>query len=619
MARSRSFKEYVARRYDNEIFNSIATYLIDNKDRLDLNLHNVEYIDWIELQDTTVKHVPVNDLPGSEIEFDILVEAYFTVRQNSNRYGEKEEDATMWFKFSCKGDLEKNLDDVVVSDPEVFISKSYHGNPLDDSLVPFIYKKDYDSTASEFLKAAGFDAALTAPMHIDPIKVAEAFGLEIKRVRLSKDHSIFGRLYFCDDVVTYYKKGEDEPSRGKVKGKTILIDPFANYLKNLGQLDNTIIHECFHWFKHRKAYELERLYNEHATSIGCMVVGGVEGDTRESTQWMERQANSITPRIQIPTQSLKAHAANLISKYKKQGYDYLDMLEPIIDEVALFYNVSRTAAKIRLIEAGFHEAAGTFNYVDGHYVRAHSWKKDAIAANQTFTIPEVDAAIQSFTDIRDLVSSGKYEYVESHFILRSPKYITEDINGRHIMTEYARRHMDECALVFDLSLLNPEAYGESYHTECFLNKDEHSPFQFGYKYCGENPLTPEKEEEALEQYLMKAQQIADGFTNDFSFCMKESKKLLGLSYNDIADRVNLDERQVRRVFSGESGSLETIVAIIFAMELPPQLSLPLMERSPHRLMPGKDEHNWIRIAFMTMWGKSIDEVREKLLEHGVTI
>ena len=130
---------------------------------------------------------------------------------------------------------------------------------------------------------------------------------------------------------------------------------------------------------------------------------------------------------------------------------------------------------------------------------------------------------------------------------------------------------------------------------------------------------PEKEEAALEQYLMKAQKIADGFTSDFSFCMKESKKLLGLSYNDIADRVNIDERQVRRVFDGESGSLETIVAIIFAMELPPQLSLPLMERSPHRLMPGKDEHNWIRIAFMTMWGKSLEEVREKLQEYGINL
>ena len=81
----------------------------------------------------------------------------------------------------------------------------------------------------------------------------------------------------------------------------------------------------------------------------------------------------------------------------------------------------------------------------------------------------------------------------------------------------------------------------------------------------------------------------------------------------------MDERQVRRIFAGDSGSLESIVAVIFAMELPPQLSLPLMERSPHRLMASKDEHNWIKIAFMTEWGKSMDEVRAELLKHGVTL
>lgn len=618
MAGSRSFKDYISTRFDNEIFNAISSYLIENKERLNLRLYNVEYIDWIELQEATVKHVPVNDLPGSEIEFDILVEADITVQQRSNRYGEKEEDTCQWFRFSCRGDLENNLDDVVISNPEEFINKSFHESPLDDSLVPYIYKKDYDKTASEFLKAAGFDAALTAPVHIDPLKVADAFGLEIKRARLSNDQSLFGRIYFCDDEIEVFDD-EGESHTVPVRGKTIYIDPMANYLKNLGQLDNTIIHECFHWYKHKKAYELERLYNEHATSIGCMVVGGVEGDSRESTMWMERQANSITPRIQIPIQSLKVHMSNLISKYRKLGYDYPDMLEPIIDEVALFYNVSRTAAKIRLIDAGFNEAAGTFNYVDGHYVRSHSWKKDSIQPNQTFTVPEVDAAILSFTDIHDLVSTGEYEYVESHFVYRSPKYITKDENGNHIMTEYARWHMDECALVFDLSLLNGDVYGERYHTECFLNKDEHSPFQFGYKYCGEKPLTPEKEKAKLNEYLMRAQTIANGFNSDFAFCMKESKKLLGLSYNEIADRVGIDERQVRRIFAGDSGSLESIVAVIFAMELPPQLSLPLMERSPHRLMASKDEHNWIKIAFMTEWGKDLDEVKEELKKHGVIL
>ena len=622
MARSRSFKEYIDKRFENDIFNSISSYLIENKDKLNLRLYNVEYIDWIELQDTTVKHVPVNDLPGSEIEFDILVEADITVQQRSNRYGEREEDTTMWFKFSCRGDLAKNLDDVKVSNPEEFISKSYHKQPLDDSLVPFIRKTEYDDVASEFLKAAGYDAARTAPMHIDPTKVAEAFGLEIKRAQLSEDRSLFGRIYFCDDEVDVYEDGKKKTI--PVCGKTIYIDPMANYLKTLGQLDNTIIHECFHWFKHRKAYELERLYNEHATSIGCKVVGGVEGDSRESTMWMERQANSITPRIQMPLTGFKQHVSNFLKKYKREGYDYLDALEPVIRELSTFYNVSLTAAKIRMIDAGYHEAAGVLNYVDDHYVRPHSWRKDSIGINQTFTIGYEDAIAYSFLDLdlRKVVESGKYEYVESHFVIRSPKFITTDPEGNHVMTEYARYHMDQCALAFDLSLRNADAYGESYHTECFLNKDEHSPFEFDFKFRPDIAgAVHEDPTDYLEEYFTRANAVADGFTKDFSKCMQDCRKFADLTYGEIYDRVQfVSEKQIERIFRGESqGTFESIISIIFAMELPPQLSLPLMERSPHPFILGKQDHIIVRNAMCFLAGKNISEIRKYLSKHDIQI
>ena len=67
-------------------------------------------MDYVELQEVTVKQVYVNDLPGADIAFDILAEADFTVCQYSNRYGEKEEDATKWFKFSCRKRAELNLE-----------------------------------------------------------------------------------------------------------------------------------------------------------------------------------------------------------------------------------------------------------------------------------------------------------------------------------------------------------------------------------------------------------------------------------------------------------------------------------------------------------------------------
>jgi len=83
MSSSRSFREYVEKRFDNELFNEINTYLIHNRNNLHVNLYNVEYVDYVELQEVTVKQVYVNDLPGADIAFDILAEADFTVRQYS--------------------------------------------------------------------------------------------------------------------------------------------------------------------------------------------------------------------------------------------------------------------------------------------------------------------------------------------------------------------------------------------------------------------------------------------------------------------------------------------------------------------------------------------------------
>ena len=43
----------------------------------------------------------------------------------------------------------------------------------------------------------------------------------------------------------------------KIEGKTIVVDPYMYLLRNPGSVNNTIIHECVHWVKHRKVFELE--------------------------------------------------------------------------------------------------------------------------------------------------------------------------------------------------------------------------------------------------------------------------------------------------------------------------------------------------------------------------
>lgn len=55
-------------------------------------------------------------------------------------------------------------------------------------------------------------------------------------------------------------------------------------------------------------------------------------------------------------------------------------------ELSKFFVVSRQAAKIRMIDLGYEEAIGAFTYIDGRYVKPHTFKKGTIKRNQTFSI-----------------------------------------------------------------------------------------------------------------------------------------------------------------------------------------------------------------------------------------
>ena len=110
-------------------------------------------------------------------------------------------------------------------------------------------------------------------------------------------------------------------------------------MRNLGSVNNTIVHECVHWDKHRKAMKLESLFDSSATKIVCKVTGNVEGDKKEAIEWMEWQANKLAPRIQMPLSMFQVKAQELIEKYQSelQKTELVGILEPVIDELAHFF------------------------------------------------------------------------------------------------------------------------------------------------------------------------------------------------------------------------------------------------------------------------------------------
>lgn len=75
MPQQRSFKEYVADRFYNELYDGIQEFIKENPRDLDLKLYRVQDIDEIELSDIQVVFVDVHDQPGTGISFDVAVHA----------------------------------------------------------------------------------------------------------------------------------------------------------------------------------------------------------------------------------------------------------------------------------------------------------------------------------------------------------------------------------------------------------------------------------------------------------------------------------------------------------------------------------------------------------------
>ncbi len=619
MGSNRSFTDYVANRFYNELFVAIQNYVTENNDNLDLRLYRVQNIGGIELSDIEVKFVSVSDLPDMKIEFDVAIEAELEVRESDYHYDESEI-CRQWFMLKCSGDLACNLDNLKISSVNIYTSKNKQAKPMSDSLVPLIQSEELEAVATDFLRRH-YPEALKTPMAVEPQQLAKNMGLNVIVKNITKDFSVFGQIYFHDCEAELYDEDGDEMVKTNVDARTIFVDPKAYFLRNLGAVNNTIVHECVHWDKHRKAFELERLYNSSASKIKCQVVGGIKDSTRDATDWMEWQANALAPRIQMPISTFKMKAFELIKQYKieMEKFELIDVMEPVIDALASFFCVSRLAAKIRMIDAGYEEAIGTFTYIDGHYVKPHRFKKGALQRNQTFSIGVIDAAIESIMNpqLRDIGEKGIYQYVDSHFVLNHPKYLTQDENGFTVLTNYALNHMDECCLVFDLSV--KAGCREKYHSECFLNRDETSTIDFEIKYCnGYENSTKEKQNKYLEELMAENARMYDMLSNNYLDCLDKLKKWRKITFVQLSKKVLMDERQLRRIFKGASnGSLNALISICLAMHLPPEISFHIIEKSPFTLSMGDENHRWYRFALIYYYGRSMDEIRCFLSEHNV--
>jgi DNA-binding XRE family transcriptional regulator len=364
------------------------------------------------------------------------------------------------------------------------------------------------------------------------------------------------------------------------------------------------------------------MYNEDVRMIRCQATEkATDEGKRLDAEWMEWHANALAPRIQMPRKPFKQKAAELIALLKKsrQTDNAVEIMPMVIMELSDFFGVSIQAAKIRMIDVGYTEAIGMFEYVDDHRVPAHAFTIGSIGKNQTYSVPVADSIIEyAFNnDFRRMMDSGNFIYIDSHFCINDPKYVVRNEFGINEMTEYAIQNMDECCPYFDRTTRPNKDFGVNRYTECVLFQNAVSKTLNDFKYSH----TDRNKEVETRAATIRAEQIE----------VKEVAKILeklpatfhqslimllewrGITIEQLAEKALLSDRTIRRLKNEPDYkcSLKTALAICFGLQLHPHISDSLIAKAGYNFRVGEEGVTYSHLL-ATRYQGTIHEVNEYL-------
>lgn len=621
MGKLSSFRDVIEDMFYNDIFNALSAFIEDNPSRLESSSYRVQSPDEAALSDLKVQFVDITESEEDGVLFDVVVSAEVEIAETVRRSRETD-GIEQWFRVSCTAELEDGIQDFRISGIQVY-SKSRRSkqNNLSEYLVPIIYKEHLDNVAEKFLSKY-YPEALTEPMPVPSREVAKRMGLDVHELHITKTCSVFGQIYFSDCEIKYYDDDAREYKTLAVKRGTILVDPNVFFMRNVGSVNNTIIHECVHWDLHKKFFELEKLYNKEARSISCQVQEGIRPErNRTPLDWMEWQANALAPRILMPIRQARQKIEELIEKNKRvlQTENMADIMESVVFELSDFFEVSKQAAKIRMIDLGYTEAIGVFTYVDDHYISNYTFERSALKNNQTFTIGMQDALVEYALnpDFRQLIDSGKYVYVDAHFCVNDTKYIRQNESGYAELTDYARQHIDECCLIFDIKARRNDRYGAKYYTECVLFRNIVSDTIIEAKYSS-SPQNQRTEARAVElkkisNEAKRTANIMRGLPATFSDTLVAHMDRLEITVENLEEKSLVNARTIQRMRNDEryQPKLGTIVAVCIGLQLSPVLSADMIRKSGNTFR-ATEEHIIYQMLLNSHYQNSIYECNEIL-------
>lgn len=613
------FDKYIFDTYYEQIVKTVKGFIFNNKDNTDLSTYMVpEPNGFIEFDNFELYKINYEIINNCELNLEIIVIADVIVRQYIK--GEMEVDTkTKFVSVYAEVELDAGIKNFRIYNTE-FKSDQYKKSrnlKLSKDWVPYIRKKDFDDIAEKFLRKY-YPQALTQPTPVPVETIVSEMGLSIHQEKLTIDNSVFGKMVFKDTDVEVI---EDEKLVSKHFNKgSILVDEDVVFKRNVGSYNNTVIHECVHWELHKVFHEVKMVLDKDHSQVSSWTEENLADSSMwTSLDWMEWQANGIAPRILMPKVQTRIKIRELFQTLTLVNPDISrsELVQEVVDNLATFFEVSRQAAKIRMIDLGFKEANGVYNYLDDRYMHNFAFELEAFDKGSSYTITSNDLCFEyCFNEsFRQIIDRNKFIYVDNHLCLKDKKFIYMTKDGP-IMTDYAYEHMDECCLIFKVKSKNFTSISNETYYDYVLNRGvtKESEIKADFVDILQNPsLMDQLPPLDMMKLGKKISELLKELPFEFSGTLRSHRKRKNCTQPFLAKLVGITERTLRDYETLEDNlpRLELTLSFCFALKLRPELSDDMIKKAGHQLTISPP-HQVYKMLLSTSYYKPLGEINSIL-------
>ena len=576
MAKYSNLIDYLNGEFYDNIFLSCSKYFNLHAEEFNLHSNYVTVPFKKNVTDIKVTSLYSENAENQYIIIKAIVMLEITIKGKT--YGKKYSDVDCervneYVEVIIKTKFETKFEDFKVIKVNHIDDKSRY-NAVGSStknLVPYMEESKLDIYAEKFLKEL-YPQALYKPTELPVIEIAKKLNLDIKYKKLDDD--LFGQIYFLDD------------ENYNIKAKTVFIDTEKSFINGIGNTKNTIIHECVHYYYHRRFFALQHLLDNSKSSIYCV---NVESDSHnnekysEDLRWMEWQANSLAPRILMPLKTTKTKYEELYSYYSHLYHnDNVKLYLKILNEISKVFGVSNQLAKIRLIQLGYRQYIGINEYVDNDKY-SYVTKKDSIKPGDTYRVAFNDfvfATIQS-PKLMKAIEEERILYINGFLIINDKRYV-EKKDKYYVIKKEALNAIDECCIKFNIKYKTNKVIDRLY-SMCYLcRSNKHIPESIP-RNISNDPKNDEIINESFENFIEydeEDEKIISNLHCSFTKAFKYLYDYLNIpSFTYCAKECCLDTKTIISYYDGtvKEVKYKSVLAVCAGLSLRPRISIALLK------------------------------------------